>query len=84
MELWLQRMGDFHEKQHFAMENFNVILVRCEMGVKMFGPKCQKAHPYAKTSRINCLAYVAVEVFWRYTALRKTQARTAIGNSSRL
>ena len=23
MELWLQQMGDFYEKPHFTMENFN-------------------------------------------------------------
>ena len=32
-------------------------------GVKMFGPKYQKAHPYAKTGRINRSAYVPVAVF---------------------
>jgi len=53
-------------------------------GLKIFGPKYQKTHPYAKTGRINRLAYVPVAMSWHYTALRKKYARTAIGKSSRL
>ena len=36
-------------------------------GLKIFGPKYQKAHSYAQTGRINRLSYVPVAVFWRYT-----------------
>jgi len=40
-------------------------------GLNVFGPKYQKAHPYAKSGRIDSLAYVAVAVFKRYTEPRK-------------
>ena len=39
--------------------------------VKSFAPNYQKAHPYAKSGRTNRLAYVAVTLFWRFTAARK-------------
>jgi len=32
-------------------------------GLKIFGAKYQKAHPYAKTGKINRLVYVSVAVF---------------------
>jgi len=51
------------------MENFK--FWDSGMGLKIFGPKYQKAHPYAKSGRINCVAYVEVMVFKRYTAARK-------------
>jgi len=44
----------------------------------MFKPKYQKAHPYAKSCRINRLAYVEVTVFKRYTAASKKYERTPI------
>ena len=47
------------------------------LGLKIFGPKYQKAHSYAKTGRINSLAYVAVTVFKRYTARRKKASENA-------
>ena len=43
----------------------------------MFGPKNQKAHPYAKSGQINRLAYVMVAVFKRYTAARKKARENA-------
>jgi len=61
LELGLQTMGDFYEKPHFTMENFKYW--KGGWGLKIFGPKYQKAHPYAKSGRINCLAYVVVAVF---------------------
>ena len=33
------------------------------VGFKMFGPKYQKAHPYAKSGRLNCLAYMPIVLF---------------------
>ena len=46
-------------------------------GLKIFGPKYQKTHRYAKYGGINRLAYVAVAVFKRYTAAKKsTRDRT--------
>jgi len=53
-----------------------------EWGLKFFGPKYQEAHPYSKSGRINCLGYVPVGVFWRYTEIKQT--RTTIWKSSRL
>jgi len=40
-------------------------------GLKISAPNYQKAHPYAKSGRSNRLAYVAVTLFWHYTATRK-------------
>jgi len=65
--LRLQQMGDFYEKPHFTMENFK-FREAVKWGLKIFAPKYQKAHPYAKFDRINGFAYVAVAVFKRYTA----------------
>ena len=54
-------------------------------GLKIFGPKYQKTHPYAKTGRINRLAYVPVALLGVLTLYgAKKKAKTAIGNSSRL
>ena len=62
MELRLQRMCDFYEKPHFTMENFK-FWEPVKWGLKIIGPKYQKAHPYAKSGRTNRLAYVAVALF---------------------
>jgi len=37
------------------------------VGLKMFEPKYQKAHPYCKFGRIKRLVYVAVALFKCYT-----------------
>ena len=69
VELWLQQMGVLCKNPNFTMEIFNVGL-----RLEIFGPKYQKAHPYAKSGRINRLAYVPVALFC--TAPRKsTQER---------
>ena len=65
------------------MENFK-FREAVKWGLKIFAPNYQKAHPYAKYGRTNRLAYVAVTLFWHYTATRKKYARIAIWNSSRL
>jgi len=78
MELRLQ--GDFYEKLHLTMENYELWEAGAS-GLKIFGPRYQKAHPYAKSGRMNRLAYVAVAVFKRYMAAIKC-ARSPIGNSS--
>jgi len=75
-------MGDFYEKTHFRMKNFSFLGGR-RVWIKNFGPKYQKAHPYAKTSWINRFAYMPVAVFLRYMVPTKNHARTAIGNSIR-
>ena len=62
LELRLQQMGDFYEKPHFTMENFK-FRETVKWGLKVFTPNYQKAHPYAKSGRTNCLAYVAVTLF---------------------
>jgi len=62
VELRLQQMGDFYEKPHFTMENFK-FLGAVKWRLKMFAPNYQKAHPYAKSGRTNCLACVAVTLF---------------------
>jgi len=62
MELRLQQMGDFYEKLHFTMENVK-FWGPVKWGLKIFAPNYQKAHPYAKSDRINRLAYVAVALF---------------------
>jgi len=62
------------------MENFK-FREAVKWGLKIFAPNQQKAHPYAKYGRTNCLAYVPVTLFWHYTATRKKYARTPIGNS---
>jgi len=41
------------------MENFK-FWEPVKWGLKIIGPKYQKAHPYAKSGRTNRLAYVAV------------------------
>ena len=68
MELRLQQMGDFYEKPHFTMENFK-FGEPVKWGLKIIGPKYQKAHPYTKSGRTNRLAYVAVAYgrpLWTY------------------
>jgi len=70
MELRVQQMGDFYEKTHFTMENFK-FWEPVKWGLKIIGPKYQKAHPYAKSGQTNRLAYVAVALVWRYTTSRK-------------
>ena len=70
VELRLQKMGDFYEKPHFTVENFK-FREAVKWGLKIFAPNYQKAHPYAKSGRTNCLAYVAVTLFWHYTVKRK-------------
>ena len=57
-----QQMGDFYEKPHFTMENFE-FWEAVKWGLKIFATNYQKAHPYAKSGRINRLAYVAVTSF---------------------
>jgi len=59
------------------MENFK-FRGAVKWGLKIFAPNYQKAHPYAKSGRINRLAYVAVTLFWHYMAARKKYARIAI------
>jgi len=77
VELRLQQMGDFYDKHHFTMENFNYReAVKSEL--KIFPPTYQKAHPYA-----NRLAYVAVTFFDTIRRREKTYVRIAIGKSSR-
>ena len=49
-------MGDFYQEPHFTMVNFK-FWDAAEWGLKIFGPKYQKAHPYAKSGRINRLVY---------------------------
>ena len=83
VELRLQQMADFYEKPHFTMENFKFREV-VKWGKKIFAPNYQKAHPYAKSGRTNRLAYVALTLFWHYTAARNKYERIAIGKSSRL
>ena len=61
------------------MENFK--FWEAGVGLKMFRPKYQNAHLYAKSGRINRLAYVAVAVLC-YKAPRKTRTREPIGKSS--
>ena len=63
------------------MENFK-FREAVKWGLKTFAPNNQKAHPYAKSGRTIRLAYVAVTLFWHYTAARKKYARIAIGKSS--
>ena len=63
-------MGDFYEKPHFTMENFK-FRDAVKWGLKIFAPNYQKAHPYDKFGRTNCLAYVAVTLFGHYTAASK-------------
>ena len=62
MEIRLQQMGDFYAQKNFTVENF-----KCwepvKWGLKFFAPNYQKAHPYAKSGRKNCLEYVAVTLF---------------------
>jgi len=65
------------------MENFK-FREAVNWGLKIFAPNYQKAHPYAKSGETNRSAYVAVTLFWHYTATRKKYARIAIGKSSRL
>jgi len=43
------------------MENFKFGVLR--VGLKIFRPKYQKAHPYTKFGQVNRLAYVPVAVF---------------------
>jgi len=62
MELRLQQMGDFYEKQHFTVKNFK-FWAPVKWGLKLFAPNYQKAHPYAKSCRTNRLAYVAETLF---------------------
>ena len=62
VELRLQQMGDFHEKQHFTVGNFK-FQEAVKWGLKIFPPNYQKAHSYAKSGRTNRLAYVAVTLF---------------------
>jgi len=52
VELRLQRIGDFYEKQHFTMENFK-FQEAVKWGLKIFAPNYQKAHPYAKYGGTN-------------------------------
>jgi len=47
------------KKKQFTMENFK--FWEAGMGLKIFGPKYRKAQLYAKTGRINRLAYVAYQ-----------------------
>jgi len=76
VELWLQIMGDFFlQKNAFCNEKF-LIFGGWGWGLKIFGPKYQKAYRYAKYDRINRLAYVAVAVFKRYTAPKKVCENT--------
>jgi len=56
VELWLQKIGDFYEK---GILHWNG---GWKGGLKIFGPKYQKAHPNAKSGQIHCLAYVTVAV----------------------
>jgi len=49
----------FYEKPHFTRENFK-FWEHVKWGLKIIGPKYQKAHPYAKCGRTNRLAHVAV------------------------
>jgi len=80
VELRIQQMGDFYEKQHFIMKNFTFLeAVKC--GLEIFAPNYQKAHHYAKSGRTNRLAYVAVTLFSHYTTTRKKYASIAIGKS---
>jgi len=73
-------MGDFYEKPHFAMENFK--FWKAGIGVENLWIKVPKAYAYAKSGRINGLAYVAVAVFKRYTAPRKKVRENALFESS--
>jgi len=58
----MQKMGDvLTKKPHFTINSFN--FGKPGVGLKIFGPKYQKAHPYAKSGRINRLVYVPVAVF---------------------
>jgi len=67
-------MGDFYEKPHVTMENFKFGEVG--VGVNNFWTEVPKRTPYAKSGQINRLAYVAVAVFKRYTAVsKKTRER---------
>jgi len=50
----------FYEKPHFTIKNFKFRGGAVKWGLKIF------AHLYAKSSRTNRLAYVAVTFLWRY------------------
>ena len=63
--------GWFLRKPHFTMEIFKFWEPVKWGGLKIIGPKYQKAHPYAKSGRTNRLADVAVALVWRYTMARK-------------
>ena len=62
VELRLQQMGNFYEKNAFYNGKFK-ISGAVEWGLKIFAPNYQKAHPYAKS--------VVVTLYWHYTAARK-------------
>ena len=64
VELWLQYSLCLIFRLQWKILNFE----RLGWALKIVGPECQKAHPYAKAGRINRLSYMAVTVFERYTA----------------
>jgi len=62
LELRLLQMGDFYEKPHYTVKNFK-FREAVKWGLKISAPNYQKSHSYAKSSRTNRLAYVAVTLF---------------------
>ena len=70
---WFLRKTAFYNRKVYILRGW-------AWGLKIFGPKFQKAPPYAKSGRINRLVYVAVAVFWRYTAPRKKVNQNAHRN----
>jgi len=77
VQLRLQKIGDFLTKNYILQWKF----LNFGDGVENLWTSAKKAHPYAKSGRINRLAYVPVVVFWRYRTPRKKHARTVIGKS---
>ena len=59
------------------MENFK-FREGVKLELKILAPNYQNTHSYAKSGWTNRLAYVAVMLFWHYTATRKTYVRIAI------
>ena len=73
-------MGDFFLQNTAFYNGKCYILGGRGWGLNFSGQKYQKAHPSAKSGRVNRLVYVTAAMFKRYTASRKKERENAHWN----